>query len=199
MALKTDRILKSILLSGIKCRLQQVQFNDGGIPFQYHALVQDQQDIGWYNIFLAQFATQWAQCQSLFLQLLPTPIKFLSGNKWVSAICTVITKAWLELWELRNKDHHGADSTLKSLALHAQAVQEITILYSYQNTVLQKDQSIFTPNLHKLSAGNTNQIQQWINTHQAVILKSAKAAKTNAVLNVWTINTYFPIQGHINR
>jgi hypothetical protein len=105
VALKTDPILKSILLNGMKCWLQQcwlqqVQFDDGGIPFQYHALLQDQQDISWYNSFLAQFATQWAQCQSLFLQTLPTPIKGLSGNKWVSAICTVITKAWLKLWEL---------------------------------------------------------------------------------------------------
>jgi hypothetical protein len=104
VALKTGPILKSILLNGMKCWLQQVQFDDGGIPFHYQALLQDQQDIGWYNIFLAQFATQCAQRQSLFLQTLPTQIKGLSSNKWVSAICTVITKAWLELWELRNKD-----------------------------------------------------------------------------------------------
>jgi hypothetical protein len=198
-ALKTDPILKSILLNGMNCWLQQVQFDDGGIPFQYHALLQDQHDIGWYNIFLAQFATQWAHNQTLFLQTLPTPIKGLSGNKWVSAICTVITKAWLELWDLRNKDRHGADSNLKSVALHAQAVREITILYSYQNTVLQKDRSIFATDLNEISAGDTNHIRQWINTYQAVILKSVQSAKNNAVLNVQTITTYFPIQGNTHR
>jgi hypothetical protein len=154
----------------MKCWLHQVQFDDSGIPSQYHALLQDQHEIGWYNVFLAQFATQWAHCQSLFLQTFPTPIKSLSGDKWVSAISTVITKAWLELWELRNKDRHGVDTHLQSAALHAQAVRENTILYSYQNTVLQKDRSIFTTELHELSAGNTNHIRQWINTHQAVIL-----------------------------
>jgi hypothetical protein len=198
-SLKTDPVLKSILLNGMKCWLCQVQFDDGGIPFQYHALLQAQHDIGWYNVFLAQFATQWAHCQSLFLSTLPTPTKSLSGDKWVSAISTAITKAWLELWELCNKDRHGSDSHFQSAALHAQAVCEITILYSYQNTVLQKDRSIFTTDLHELSAGNTNHIRQWINTHQAVILKSIKSAKTNAVLNVRTITTYFPIQGSINR
>jgi hypothetical protein len=71
-----------------------------------------------------------------------------------------------------------------------------SIAYTYQDTVLQKDRSIFIADLHELSAGNTNHIRQWNNTHQAVILKSEKAAKTNAVLNAWTINTYFPIQGH---
>jgi hypothetical protein len=152
----------------MNCWLQQVQFDDGGIPFQYQVLLQDQQDIGWYNIFLAQFATQWAQHQSLFLQTLPTPIKCLSSDKWAFAICTVITKAWLELglWELRNKDRHCAkNSSLKSLALHAQAVREITILYSYQDTVLQKDRSFFIPDLHELSVGNTNQPHPTVDQH----------------------------------
>jgi hypothetical protein len=145
VALKTDHILKSILLNGMKCWLQQVQFDDGGIPFQYHALLQDQHDIGWYNIFLAQFATQWAQCQSLFLQTLPTPIKGLSGEKWVSVICTVITKAWLDLWELCNKDRHGADSILKSVALHAHRLFEKSPFSTLTKTLFFKKTDLFSP------------------------------------------------------
>jgi hypothetical protein len=197
VTLQTDPILKSVLLNGISCWLQHTPFDTDGIPSNYDSLIMEQQEIGWYNIFLAQFTKQWAVCQSNYLKTQNNTAKGLSGDKWVSTICTVITSAWLELWDSRNKDRHGADSSLKSIALSAQAVREIRILYTYQDKVLQKDKHLFTTDLSTQISGPTNHIRQWINTYQKVILKSAKAAQTIAVLNVRTITTYFPIRGHI--
>jgi hypothetical protein len=55
---------------------------------------------------------------------------------------TVMTTAWLELWDLRNKDRHGTDSSEKSKELRDQATREIEILYSLQDKALQKDRNI---------------------------------------------------------
>jgi hypothetical protein len=52
-AIHTDPILKAILINGITCWLNQTPFDEGGIPTAYHALLETQRDIGWYQIFLA--------------------------------------------------------------------------------------------------------------------------------------------------
>ena len=88
-------------------------------------------------------------------------------------------------------DRHGKDSTLKSKALHDQAVRELEILYTYKHKVLQRDQNIFVKDIDYHIKGDTNYIRQWINTHQEVILKSMKDAKLLSILNVRTLYTYF--------
>jgi hypothetical protein len=60
-----------------------------------------------------------------------------TGAKWTAAICTVFTMTWLDLWDTRNKDRHGAKSSQKSKKLHKQALPEIDCLYSYKNQVPQ--------------------------------------------------------------
>ena len=55
---------------------------------------------------------------------------------------TIIT-LWLELWEECNKDQHGRDETQKAKHESEQAIREITILYTYQDKVLQRERHIF--------------------------------------------------------
>jgi hypothetical protein len=57
VALKTNPVLKSILLNGVKCWLHQLPFDKGGIPAAYDQLLTDQRDIGWwYHLCVAQFS-----------------------------------------------------------------------------------------------------------------------------------------------
>ena len=115
----------------------------------------------------------------------------MTGDSWVKIISTTIITLWLELWDARNKDRHGAESSQKSKLADKQAIREMTILYSLQTQVLQCDRHIFDQELPDQVLGDTRYIRQWINTNQAAILKSTKSAKINSVLNVRTISSYF--------
>jgi hypothetical protein len=104
-SLSTDPILKSILITGITCWLNQTPFDDGGIPSDYRILLDTQFHIGWYQVFLAQVSVHWALLQDKYLKSSNIKSKDLTGDKWSNAMCTVITTLWLELWAQRNTDH----------------------------------------------------------------------------------------------
>jgi hypothetical protein len=59
----------------------------------------------------------------------------------------VITTLKPDLWDQRNKDHHGIDTSTKAVILREQAVHEIEILYTYQDKVLQRHHTIFTKDI----------------------------------------------------
>jgi hypothetical protein len=120
--LQTDPILKSILINGARCWLRVAPFDEGGIPSSYHSLLASQRNIGWYQIFLARMSIEWSHLQSQFLQTLELSDTHLTGDKWTAAICTVVTTSWLDLWDARNKDRHGDESSEKSKKLHEQAL-----------------------------------------------------------------------------
>ena len=158
--LRRDPPLKSIHIHGISSWLGQTPIDGTGIPNQYHQLIQEQQDIGWYHVFLARFSTQWTQLQSQYLQLHHSTNDNLSGKKWTKAIGTTIIASWLELWTQRNQARHGSDTSQKAIAQREQAVRELEILYSYQNRVLQRDRVIFDRYITYHTNSTTNYIRQ---------------------------------------
>jgi hypothetical protein len=176
----------------LKCWLSNTPFDEGGIPSAYIPLLNSQRTIGWYQIFLARMSVDWGKRQSVFLALQDIPDDHFTGDKWTVAICTVIMTSWLELWDARNKDRHGADSSEKSLKLREQALREIDSLYSSKNKVLQRDQNIFSEDINVLKQKHTSYLRQWINTNQPIILKSIQDAKQLSLLHVRTMQTYFP-------
>jgi hypothetical protein len=96
---------------------------------------------------------------------------------------------WHLLWDSRNQDRHGRDTTHKKLALHEQAVLELHILYTYQTKVIQRDCLIFNTPIETHKEKNSHHIPQWINTYQAIILKSAKDAK---ILSLLWMSAHYP-------
>ena len=138
-------------------------------------------------------SNQWATLQSHYLKSQQIKTKGLSGEVWTKVICTTIITLWLELWDERNKDQHGRDETQKAKRESEQAIREITILYTYQDKVLQRDRHIFDKSIDSHIKCDTRYLRQWINTNQPVILKSAKSAKTKSILHVHILSTYFQI------
>jgi hypothetical protein len=152
--------------------------------------------MGWYQFFLARISLQWAKQQDKYLKFRQNKLKGLSGPKWAKTMCTIITTQWIQLWDKRNGDRHGADSSTKAQALNEQAAREITILYNCKDKVLQRHQNIFHHDIEYHINGRTDYMRQWINTHQAVIKKSMQDAKSRSVLNVRTLLTYFTLRGN---
>ena len=118
-------------------------------------------------------------------------VKGRDGNSWSRKILIHIFTHWNILWDSRNQDQHGKDTSTRAKALKDQVIRELEILYSIRHTVLQRDSNLFYDNIEEHQAQPTNTIRQWINTYQPLILKSAKDAKTKSLLHMKPINTYF--------
>jgi hypothetical protein len=129
-------------------------------------------------------------CSSFFTPQYPP---WLYRNIVDKAICTVITTAWLDLWDQRNTDRHGKDASQKSIALCAQAISEITVLYSFKIKVLQRDHYLFTESLLSHIDKPTNHIRQWINTNQPVILKSVSKTQNICRYSMFAISNLISI------
>jgi hypothetical protein len=102
--LKTNPILKNILINGLSCWLKQIPFDETGIPTQYSKLMAKQCKLGWYQFFLAHISLQWAKQQDKYLKFRQNKLKGLSGPKWAKAMCTIITTQWIKLWDKHNSD-----------------------------------------------------------------------------------------------
>ena len=51
------------------------------------------------------------------------------GQKWSSAMATLMLSQWWKLWTLRNEARHGKDLESQNHAAKCQALREITQLY----------------------------------------------------------------------
>jgi hypothetical protein len=107
----------------------------------------------------------------------------VQGQVGVLHLNHYFTQAWLKLvWESCDKDRHGADSFHKSQSLHNKLSKRSP---SYTSTTQKSTKRHIYSDLIKQ---DTNYLRQWIKTNQpgnqGAISKSAKVAKTNAILNV---------------
>jgi hypothetical protein len=198
--LKTDPILKTILIQGLSCWLKQIPFDKTGIPERYSQLLQEQQDISWYQFFLACISLQWAHQQDDYLRFCQNKLKGLSGPKWAKRSHTIITAQWIKLWDKRNGDRHGSNSTAKAKVLKEQAIRELTILYTYKDKVLQRHRHIFCQDIKHITfkAIQTTSASGLIPTNWP-FSKAPRTQKQNQSLTAfWIISSYFPLHGQIN-
>ena len=188
--LGTDPILLTLLLQGLSSWLNQTFFDTSGTPPRYCQLLLEQHEIGWHQLLMGRFSLQWARLQQTHLSA-QQPIKGRSGDRWTSQMATLLLRAWLDLWELRNQDRHGKDAALKAKAKKEQTLRELELLYALRPQVLQKDRSLFFATYDQHTDKPTHLICQWIHTYCPVLLKSAKDAHLRSLLNVRTITSYF--------
>ena len=183
--------MTSILIGGIHTWLDLTPFDSSGIPTLYQPLLDSQNEIGWYNVFLGRMSTQWSLLQTRFLPSFDDVPTTLRGEWWTKQIASVILESWLDLWKIRNQDRHGRDKAHQKLALHEQVMCEIEIMYTFKTKVLQRDHSIFDLSLDDIKDKPHQYLRQWLNTHQTVILHSAASAKRLSLLDVRPLSQYF--------
>jgi hypothetical protein len=96
------------------------------------------------------------------------------------------------LWDQRNTNCHGINAATKSASLREQALQEIEILHINGQSPSETLTNIYERRCIPFrSQGNMNYIRHSINTHQDVITKSAKEAKTKFITNVCILFSHF--------
>jgi len=102
MAQNTDPILQIIFLQGITKWRQMQPLDTTEFPTEYRNLLDQQEQIGWRQIWSGRWSNQWKQ-----LQLQSLPLQEDKEKKWTQTSLASVWQSWDDIWSERNSIVHG--------------------------------------------------------------------------------------------
>ena len=197
--MKTRSRLKDILIDGIEgwldsedpesYRLESALYDD-----EFHRLIEQQNTIGWNQVFLGHFSWEWSDMQDAYNVTRPdyNPKKSRKGAKWQSLIIGRLWTQWYLLWESRNKDVHGADAKQSAEVERRNALRTLTDLYDLRNHYAPSAQDLLMKDIRDHSTRSTWNIKSRITINQPVLRTSYKRARKMAIRGMRSLRHYWP-------
>ena len=156
-------------------------------------VVFQQNAIGWEQIFLGRFCSEWGSLQDEYYARRAHSIetKRQTGQCWQITVISSVWQQWFLLWALRNQALHGAD--VRSHAQAERRVVERTLidLYDIRHQMEPSVQHLLhrdlTDHFSKTVAYNKN----WLEVHGPLFKQNIKRAKAKAIQGVKSIKHYF--------
>jgi len=102
---KTDPILKNIFIVGMSNWQKNVQIPSSEYPPHYQQLIQEQNNVGWQQMWNGRWTTQWRKLQDIHCTLMNE--KELTGHEWALKLLLSVWQSWNDLWSKRNEIVHG--------------------------------------------------------------------------------------------
>ena len=106
---RSDPVLKQILQEGLSSFHSEIQsINEALYPPQYHRLVQEQNAIGWDQVYRGRWSHQWSHMHCVYAHAQEGWTgQEKDGICWVVCHGKKLMEQWLLLWSIRNKEKHG--------------------------------------------------------------------------------------------
>jgi hypothetical protein len=179
--LHSDPVLLDILRDGTQRWLQ-----DTGTPLpttqydiRYRLLIQEQNALGWDQLFRARLSVEWRTLQDAHLARNNIHLDNCSGQSWTRTLAKHGLSWWLKVWKGRNEDRFGDSPESISLRSRAQIRRELHILYAQRPFMLPSDTYIFqaTADEHMQVSDDNTLLQNWLNLNSPAIQRSIKRRK----------------------
>ncbi len=190
----TRPYLMDILIDGLTHWFADTAFIKEEYPLAFHALIDQQDQLGWHQILLGRFGTLWSDLQSAHLRHSPSTGGKHSGTSWILSMIITIWTAVQAQWEVRNKIKHGDTDATRLTSKLAQVLRETEALYELKHSTLPCDQAAFYPSfaIHQASLTTYTDLRAWVNTWRPTFIRSVKDAKEQGVAQQQPIDQYFP-------
>ena len=169
-------------------------------PYSYNTpfntLVEEQNFIGWDNLFRGKFSVSWNQIQREYIKstLSKQPNSYLKKYKnanAVTSIYTIIFNVLHDLWKQRCNDRHRSIDSRPSAYQHSVLEQDIRLLYALREQVLPDDRVAYRDDVEIHLGDSPRQLKDWLFRWRPVLHASvAKHARFTA-LNTKSLTTYF--------
>ena len=185
--IRTDPILKDILIEGLQSCIQPKPFSFHLFSQSYQQLCNQQHQIGWLN-FLRGFATPlWSDLELAYRLNHNISLKLSS----IMTVLTQLSPVMIDLWKYRNSQRHDSDLALHETELRRRTTATMSQLYSYRQTVLPTDRIIFHRSLEEHLQQPLSLQLAWISNNHDLILQSHQEALTTQSHNTRPITSYF--------
>ena len=188
----------AILIDGVNGWLHSAdpgayQLEDAVYDDEFRRLIDQQNQIGWNQLFMGRFGDEWANMQGNYYATRPdyTPKQRKTGARWQVAIIAVFWDTWYVLWERRNKDIHGADSKQQADIERQDAMRTLRDLYDKRDHYEPSARDLLMKDIAEHTTKSTWQIRNWIAINEPILRASLRRVKKKAISGMRSIRQYF--------
>ena len=114
--------------------------NQDHYPADLHLKISQQEKVGWKHLLLGRFGRDWRWVQGKYSKgVVPTersgrPLtNARTPEQWLCGLIKVIWEQWFTLWEERNQDLHGRDSSTKQSHLRQEFNRQLRDIYAMKS------------------------------------------------------------------
>jgi exonuclease III len=164
-------------------------------PQALHLLIQQQNHIGWRQLFHGRFSGEWSRLQGDHYYRIqderPGNNHKYTGDGWQVKLITLLWKHWRSLWKQRNQDVFGHDAATVALAEKKEVRRRLDQIYDQRYYMEPSTQALLCKDIQQHLQQPTWVIKNWLTINSPVIQASIKHARTHATRGVRSIRTYF--------
>lgn len=185
----TDPVLVTIFVKGIMVWRNHTPFNITNLDPQYRKLVQEQDCIGWKQIFNGRWSKSWATLQERHNNE--------TGNTnscWGKQILTSLWNQWEKVWNLQNEVQHRNDpeDKVRIQTENAKAELELKSIYDNKKLYVPSDRNFLLQSYEThLESKKLYQIENWLQYYRGVFKRSIKEAQKTSITNTKSMQKYF--------
>jgi hypothetical protein len=199
--------LVDVLLAGLSCWFNHTQLDCNDYPASLHTLINDQNTIGWNQIFRGRMVTEWAALQQQSLSDNGCQTPSLSGRSWVATVVSTIWMRFFELWNARNQIVHGVHLNDVTVIQKSKLLDELRELHSRRASFHRSDLPFLIAQhddeAHKIdefvAQNYVSTLRTWLRMWKPTFAAGAKLAAAQAVSGTGRIYDHFPVVHRVIR
>ena len=198
-----DQTILDILCKGIQCSftIDRPYVPTDMYPPEYHPLINDQNAIGWIQLFRGRWAKKWKQCYAEFA-VKGNPLHATAeASKWVHSCGRLLLSQWCTLWRLRNEDQHNKTREETTERLQNETWSRLEELYRAMPQIMPVDRQLYpfaTALEHFGSPAPMETKLEWCHDVGPVIQASSHQASILGIQSNTSIQHYYRAQTATN-
>jgi hypothetical protein len=196
---QTDTEIQMLLRIGWE---QWFSSPDGAVTIQpelfsprLSAIIQQQNLIGWRQLFNGRFSGEWSRVQHAAYagraRDQDNPVK-RTGEKWQVQLIIHIWTQWERAWTDRNQAVHGNTATTRNEAIRREVGRQLEVIYQNRHLMEPSVQEILYDQPEDHARQPITTTRNWLAQYAPVFKESIRRAKSRALRNVRSIRSYFP-------
>jgi hypothetical protein len=170
-------------------------------PNDIREVIEQQNRIGWRQLFNGRFGTEWSSKQEAFYRRTENVSQgkkqLRTGARWQRLLILLIWDCWLQLWKTRNEDIHGSDKRTQAAAERREVSSRLAEIYAQRSQFEPSVEQLLLPDLHNHMQRPTWVNQNWLAVNASIFRESLRRARLRATNGVRSIRSYFPSIGQI--
>ena len=201
-SLKTHPELRALMVTSLQRWMHWLDDTNTGtfeVPIPHDTptpmarLIDKQNAIGWHHLLLGRFCNDWSQIQEAhYATMINTKEgKKRTGQRWQQSIIGAVWAQWFILWEMRNKDLHGATESTRARAEREEVERTLRDIYDMRAQMEPSVQQLLCQDITTHFAKPLWYNKNWLAIHGPLVKQSIKRAKKKAIQGVRSIRQYF--------
>jgi len=166
-------------------------------PDEARPLVEQQNRIGWRQVFNGRFSSEWRRLQDQHYLLVRRRTHEgkkdkQTGQWWQRSFILFIWSQWLTLWKLRNNKLHGENAATKQTSAQRIIHSELRNLYERRESMEDSVQTLLMSSEAEHQQRPIWMTRNWLEANTKLFRDSMRKTRQKAIAGVRTIQSYFP-------